>query len=106
MTTKFKVVTHCAECAPGAGFARASGCRKGGGMSSRKRPKRKAKRLWDGNASDLDLYYAGLDPRQLHFSFYLAESSSIEGRPDEQRQTSIRKTPHRRWRRAACQTKN
>jgi hypothetical protein len=54
-----------------------------------KQLKRRAKRLWDGNASDLDLYYAALDPRQLHFSFY------AEPDPSTNRAVRGRKQPSR-----------
>ena len=29
-----------------------------------------SKRVWHGEASDLDRYYAAIDPRQMQFPFY------------------------------------
>jgi hypothetical protein len=39
----------------------------------KRRPsRRRTKRVWSGEASAADLYYAETDPRQLHFFFYPA----------------------------------
>jgi len=35
----------------------------------KRKPSKRAKRLWNGEASDLDRYYAATDPRQLSFLF-------------------------------------
>jgi hypothetical protein len=33
-------------------------------------------RLWNGEVTDLDRFFAGVDPRQMHFCFYLEPSLS------------------------------
>ena len=38
----------------------------------KRKPSKRPKRVWNGEASSADLYYAGIDPRQLHFFFYPA----------------------------------
>ncbi|MGA2538563.1 MAG: hypothetical protein ABSF53_21325 [Terracidiphilus sp.] len=45
-------------------------------------------------------YYAGMDPRQMHFDFYLALGPRIEPQPGEQPDRR-KKPPERRPRRAA-----
>lgn len=37
------------------------------------------RRLWTGEASDLDRLYAGRDPRQMHFGFYTEPCPGEEG---------------------------
>lgn len=36
----------------------------------KRKPSKRAKRLWNGEATDLDRYYAAIDPRQLSFTFH------------------------------------
>jgi hypothetical protein len=44
----------------------------------KRKPSRRTKRGWTGDASTADLYYAGLDPRQLHFFFYPANAERMK----------------------------
>jgi hypothetical protein len=43
----------------------------------RQRRGRKARRLWTGEATALDLLHAGNDPRQTHFAFYVEPDRPI-----------------------------
>jgi hypothetical protein len=40
------------------------------------------RRSWDGEVSDFDRYLAGLDPRQMHFSFHAEPCSYGAGNGD------------------------
>jgi hypothetical protein len=40
------------------------------------------RRSWYGEVSDFDRYLAGLDPRQMHFSFHAEPCSSGAGNGD------------------------
>jgi len=49
-------------------------------MPQPRKPSKPNKRAWSGEVTDLDRRYAGSDPRQLAFAFYVAVRSLAEKR--------------------------